>query len=295
MLSDRSYMRNDYNRSPTSVVTWILCGLTASFLIQLTSERFIAGNPVDALFSLTPHGLAHGKAWTLLTYALLHTDVFHLLGNGLCIYFLGRELLPLLGTRRFLTVFAAAIVTGALFWLGVHLIRGDANILVGASAASAALFIVYASIYPEREITFLLFFVLPVTLKPKILAWILLAITLVGFLYGELAGGVYDTGIAHSAHLGGMLTGWIYYRFFHARHGWDRASGVSITLPAWLSRRKKASDRPPAEFKVNLQHKADLRAEVDRILDKINSLGFGALTDEEKRLLDEAKDILSRR
>ena len=46
---------------------------------------------------------------------------------------------------------------------------------------------------------------------------------------------------------------------------------------------------------MNITNRDDLRAEVDRILDKINSQGFGALTDEEKRVLDEARDLLSRR
>jgi hypothetical protein len=45
---------------------------------------------------------------------------------------------------------------------------------------------------------------------------------------------------------------------------------------------------------VNLTNRSDLRAEVDRILDNINREGFGALTEEEKRLLDEARDLLSR-
>ncbi|MEI7438422.1 MAG: DUF6576 domain-containing protein, partial [Thermoleophilia bacterium] len=45
-------------------------------------------------------------------------------------------------------------------------------------------------------------------------------------------------------------------------------------------------------FQVNLGRKEELRVEVDRILDKINSQGFGALTAEEKRRLDEAKDLL---
>ena len=178
-------------------------------------------------------------------------------------------------------------------WLGVHFWRGSGGVLVGSSAAAIALFIVFACIYPEREITFLLFFILPVTLKPKIIAWVLVGFELVGFIYGELAGGTFDTGIAHSAHLGGMIAGWIFYRYFHVRNGWDRASGLSLSLPSWMRRKKDAARTGDA--KVNLQHRADLRAEVDRILDKINSLGFGSLTDEEKKLLDEAKDVLSRR
>jgi hypothetical protein len=69
------------------------------------------------------------------------------------------------------------------------------------------------------------------------------------------------------------------------------SSGASIELPRWFRRRKK--DGAP-RFQVNLTNRNDLRVEVDRILDKINSEGFGALTQEEKRLLDEARDLLSR-
>ena len=71
-------------------------------------------------------------------------------------------------------------------------------------------------------------------------------------------------------------------------------SSVGIELPRWLRRRQKTAASTP-RFQVNLTSRDDLRAEVDRILDKINSEGFGALTDEEKRLLDEARDLLSRR
>jgi membrane associated rhomboid family serine protease len=293
MLSDRNYMRNDYNRSATSVVTWILCGLAAAFVLQLTSTRFIAGDPVNALLSLSPHAILTGRVWTLFSYALLSESPLYLLGNALCIYFVGRELVPLLGTRRFVALFAGAILAGAGMWLAVHFWRGTGAVLVGSSSAAVALFIVFACIYPEREITFLLFFILPVTLKPKIIAWVLIGFELLGLIYGELAGGTFDTGVPYSAHLGGMLAGWIFYRYFYIRNGWDRASGVSLSLPAWL-RWKKAAGRS-GDLKVNLQHRPDLRAEVDRILDKINSLGFGSLTDEEKKLLDEAKDILSRR
>jgi uncharacterized protein YcgL (UPF0745 family) len=69
---------------------------------------------------------------------------------------------------------------------------------------------------------------------------------------------------------------------------------AGIDLPRWLRRWKKSA-APTPRFHVNLSNRDDLRAEVDRILDKINSQGFGALTAEEKRLLDEARDLLSRR
>jgi hypothetical protein len=91
-----------------------------------------------------------------------------------------------------------------------------------------------------------------------------------------------------------MIAGWVYYRFIH-RARWLRSEdhGVEIEPPKWMQKAPKA---PLANApQLDLTRREDLRAEVDRILDKINSDGFGALTADEKRLLDEARDLLSRR
>jgi hypothetical protein len=109
------------------------------------------------------------------------------------------------------------------------------------------------------------------------------------FLF-ELPGAEVPFGYAPSAHLGGMLAGWLYFRFLHANNGWDRAPGFA--LPEWAQFAKKALTPPPS--RPPLQQPANLRADVDRILDKINSHGFGALSAEEKRTLDAAKDLLSK-
>jgi hypothetical protein len=79
------------------------------------------------------------------------------------------------------------------------------------------------------------------------------------------------------------------------QHEWKNPDGsTDIELPRWLRKSQKAAAAAPAKFKLNLSSREDLRTEVDRILDKINSDGFSALTAEEKRLLDEARDQLSR-
>ncbi len=292
MLSDRSYMREEYQRPSTSVVTWILCALAASYSIQLVSAYVNSTSYADML-KFSGAALQSWRIWTFLTYPLLPAGPVHLLANGLVFFLLGRELQSLTGPRRFLGLCAALALAGALAWLGVHAIVPTEFPLFGFTPICAGLFVLFACIYAEREITFFAFFVIPVTLRPKMVMWVFLAVDAIGLIYGEMAGGRLIRGVPYSAHLGGMLAGWLYYRFFHARNGWDRASDVSISLPAWL-RRKKASDTG-AQFKVNLQPRANLRAEVDRILDKINTSGFGALTEEEKRILDEAKDLLSRR
>jgi membrane associated rhomboid family serine protease len=297
MLSDRSYMRSDYPRQNTSVLTWILCATFAGSVIQLVMERYLNSAAFEGMLALSPYGMQQGRVWTIATYTLLHGGILHLLLNALGLYLIGREVAPLLGGRRFLGFYITAAVVGGLTWLAVHYFTGS-QVLVGASACVAAIFILFACIYPEREITFLVFFVLPVTLKPKILAWILVGVDALGFVFSELPGGGFDTGVAHSAHLGGMLTGWLYYRFFHANAGLDRASGPLFEMPKWFRRSEPTPSAPSAPPRRNsgvTSGDAALRAEVDRILDKINSEGFGALTEDEKRLLDDAKDILSRR
>jgi len=298
MLSDRHYMRDSYEPSRNggvSVMAWLLSAIIAGFILQNVFLRwFNAGQFFDSFFALSPYGIATGKVWTLLTYGFLHDprNLLHILANVLAIYFLGRELIPLLGTRRFVGVYLAAVVTGGLLWLATN--WQAQGLVVGASAAACGLLIIYAGFFPHRPITFLLFFILPVTLKPKHIAITLLLLDLAGFAFYEVLGAASPFGVAHSAHLGGMLAGWVYFRYVH-----DRAWSF-----AWARRQANASRRAAAvDFDADeTDDPADLppssrnlRAEVDRILDKINSEGFGALTPEEKRLLDSAKDLLSRR
>jgi len=93
-----------------------------------------------------------------------------------------------------------------------------------------------------------------------------------------------------------MFTGWVYYRYFHCADSNPFRRRRAVANP----RNSARIARPAAEgdltaTRAEPKSSAYLRAEVDRILDKINSHGFGAITADEKRLLDEAKDLLSRR
>lgn len=296
MLSDRSYMRDDYPRDTVNVLTWLISAIIAVFLLQFVFLRWLNGDPsLDNLLTLTAHNVRSGKVWTLFTYSFLHStgNLLHVVANLLGLYFLGRILQPMLGGRRFFWVYAMSVVTGGLLWLATHWSTGGAAI--GASAGVAGIFIVFACFYPNQPMTFLLFFIVPVTLKPKYVAFAWLAIELLGFFFYEIMGALSPFGgpVAHSAHLGGMLAGWVYYRYLHSASWRIGSARPDIELPRWLRRSAKAA--PPANYQVDVPRREDLRAEVDRILDKINSEGFAALTSEEKRLLDEAKDSLSRR
>ncbi len=294
MLSDRPYMRADYPREGTSTLTWLLCALFAASVVQFVFEGWMNNHSFTALFALNTPGLLHGKVWTLLTYSLLHDGVLHLLLNMLGLFLIGREVAPLLGSQRFAILYTAAAALAGLAWLGAQTLTPGGN-LVGASGCVMALFIFFACVYPEREVNFLLFFVLPVTVRPRVLAYILVGVESLGLLFSELPGRGFS-GVAHSAHLGGMLAGWLYHRFFYANAGLDRATApmAGLRWPQWL-RSRPSKSAPTTTSNTEPRNDADLRIRVDRILDKINASGFGSLTAEEKRLLDEARDLLNRR
>lgn len=305
MLSHRPYLRGDYQREKTSGLTWLLSAIIAGFVIQVlmgASWFSGAGGHFSNLFALTIPALQNGWIWTLFTHSFLHsTDfVIHVVVNCVLLYFLGRELLPILGPRRLFGVYGFATVVGALAWTAVHW-RFGAGQHVGTTAAIDALLIVFACFYPNQPMTFLLFFVVPVTVRPKHLAGALVLVETVLMLAYEVPGKTlpFDLTLSSSAHLGGLLTGWVYYRFVHDAAWFNAEDRGALELPRWLTR-AKASGKPaalpsPATPPARPGSPVELKAEVDRILDKINSHGFGALSAEEKRILGDARDLLSRK
>lgn len=275
---------------------WIVALTTAAFVMQLifSSPWLAEGERMLSQLPLTIPSLQSGYVWTLLTHGLVHSTgtPFPILFTILGLIFIGRELEPLLGAKRFVWLYVGALVVGALAWSAIHWTTG--GIHLGSEAAICGLFVVLALLYPNQDVNFLVFFLIPVRVRPLYLVYGLALVDTVMLLVFEVHGG---SSYAASAHLGGMVTGWLYYRFFHASHGMDRAAGVSLEMPAWLRRSKPTAKTSPVSKSTPIsvpKSPVNLRAEVDRILDKINSDGFGALTEDEKRVLDDAKDMLSR-
>ena len=284
-------MQDGYQRERTAAYVWLISILGAVFVIELVllSPWWPAGGRFVSNLLLSTDAMREGKVWSLLTHCLVHDihSPFHILFVLFSLAYIGRELEPLLGARRFLLLFAAAVMGGGLAWYAVHFTHP--GLFMGAGAGVLGLFVILGCIYPEREVR--LWF-LPVSFRMKQVIWAILAVDVAGLVLYEILGAGAPIDFSPSAHLGGMLSGWIYFRFFHANNGWDRAPG--FTLPAWLKRRRRPQSGPGSPRTFPGPPTADLRAAVDRILDKINSEGFGALTEEEKRILDEAKDLLSR-
>ncbi|MBL9187112.1 MAG: rhomboid family intramembrane serine protease [Opitutaceae bacterium] len=307
MLAERPYMRGEYRGEKTSALTWLLSALAAGFLVQLFFSLIspVAGpGRIEQLAGLTPANFRATWGLSLLTHGFLHstTFIFHALGNGLLLWYLGRELIPILGPRRLPGLLIATNVLGAFTWLALHWQRpGDLHL--GATAAVSGLFVVFACFNPAHRIDFLLFFLWPVSFKMKHAAFAWLGFTLLGFVLHELPATElpFQLTIAHSAHLGGMLVGYAYFRWVHNAPWFNPEDRAEASLPRWLPVRPAppATATPPVAPGFDLAPPsftpAELRAEVDRILDKIGLQGLASLTPAERQLLDDARSKLPRR
>ncbi len=299
MIYDRPYMSTSYDQRAKNVLLWLIGINIGVFILQSIFDVSGLRGMLESWFAMSSNSLGSGKLWTPITYSFLHGNLMHVLLNMLGLFFLGRAVLFDMGTNRFLQAYFAAVLLGAVAWFLSSFIVAASNpgitgYMLGASAGVSGLLALFASMHPNREIQVLLFLILPIRVKPKILAWIVLGISVFGFLFTELQGG--SGSVAHSAHLGGMLGGWLYFRQIYSKNvEFGGAGGVSIKMPKWLKTKPSKKKQPNYNYKVNISQPRDLKVEVDRILDKINSKGFGSLTDKEKEILDEAGDLLKRR
>jgi membrane associated rhomboid family serine protease len=301
MLGDRAYMRGPSFGSQRSVTVVLVILNVAVFVVQNVLGFW--HNPsfnvlFGSLLPLSQAGLAKGYVWQLVTYQFLHGGFLHLLVNMLLVYFFGRALEDALGSKALLRIYLFSGIVGGLvqilYQVAMQKIIPDYPIgtVVGASASGLGLLAAYAALFPTREITLLLFFFIPVSLRARTLLWISIGLALFGMI-------VPIGNVAEAAHLGGIATGLAYIHWIVQGTGWpslrfrpaDRPRVlVSAPLPKksfW--QRTKASemeDLPPAEF---------ISREVDPILDKISAYGIQSLTDRERRILEAARAKMAKR
>jgi len=180
--------------------------LVAVFLLQ----RLARGGPGPGFWehcvALSLPALQRGCVWTILSYALLHHGALHLLLNGLTLHCVGSFLRWRLRPRHFLGLFGTATLAGALLWLCFR--PSPVQRLAGASAGILGLLAYACLCAPQYRVTVLLFGVFPLRLQLRTLLGLLFVSGGLGLLFGELSGRGH---IAHSAHLGGLIAGVLYF------------------------------------------------------------------------------------
>ena len=191
---------------PPGTTLLILANVAVFFLQQLAPGLI-------GPFALWPLGAAHTVGasfapWQLVTYAFLHGGLMHLAFNMFALYMFGGAIEQVFGTRRYLAYYFVCAVSAALTHLVFALVTGGVYPVVGASGAVFGLLLAYAMYFPNNRV--MLIFP-PIPMQARTFVFIYAAL--------ELFLGVSGTqqGVAHFAHLGGMIGGFILLRFWGGR------------------------------------------------------------------------------
>ena len=245
-----------------------------AFVMQIAVKILLSdkGNQglVEERLALSGAGIAAGHLWQFFTFQFIHNGPLHLLPNMLLLFFVGREVEPIVGARHFLAIYGLGnLVGGILHWA----VMPDVP-LVGASAGVAAILVAFSTILPELEVTMHLFFVLPLRLRAKHLT---LALALIcGLLWITLT--VPQTGPV--AMLAACIPGWLYVK--------QLGFGNPLLFQRFIFDRRQREarmDRMSIEQFVS--------AEIDPILDKIAREGMHSLSRAERRILEKGREKIA--
>jgi membrane associated rhomboid family serine protease len=280
----------------TNAAVFVLVGFFGSFSLD--------GLPLEAILSqylgLMPFGYGF-YPWQLVTYQFMHANIWHLLYNMVFgLWMFGMEIEHVWGSKKFLTFYLTCGVAAGLSQLVLSPIldpgslyivhRATGEILggiptVGASGAVYGVLIAFAMLFPDRYI--FLYFLFPIKAKYFVAGLILLGV----FAVGD------RSAVAHLAHLGGALAGYLYILY-------DRRQiplhGVLDRFRWWLNARSVERGEKSARANVfdiregkEKQQEPTPQQQIDAILDKISRGGYQSLTEEEKKILFDASKKLN--
>ncbi len=245
---------------------WVQRLLLANLVIFLFSRvnAEIYGN-----FGFIPQ-LILLRPWTLVTYAFLHAGWTHLLFNMLMLFFFGPRLEERLGSRTFIWFYVTCGIGGALLSFAFS----PSAMIVGASGAIFGVVVGFARYWPRENIY--IWGILPV--QARILALFMVVSSLASGILGA------QDGVAHFAHLGGLLAGWVFLR------SWERRRHRRVVKPQ--VRRQKVA---PVDERESIRRWESIprerlheinREELEVLLGKVKKAGSQALTSDEREFLD---------
>ena len=176
--------------------------------------ELVAGQRMETLFALWPLASPLFKPWQLITYAFLHDphNIAHIFFNMFALFMFGGALEQYWGARRLVLYYLICVLTAAVTQLAVEQAVGGGGPVIGASGGVFGILLAFAWYFPRQKL-----FVIPIPIP--IPAW--LFVTVYGVL--ELFLGVTgrEQGVAHFAHLGGMLGGALCILYWRLRHRFE--------------------------------------------------------------------------
>jgi len=158
---------------------------------------------------LSLHPLGYGfLPFQVVTYAFMHGNFGHLFFNMIGLWTFGQELERLWGPKRYMQYYGASVLSAAAIQLLVTWLLGSPYPTLGASGGLFGLLLAFGMLFPHRQVMLI---IPPIPLKAKTLV--------IGYGALELFFGVTGTqeGVAHFAHLGGMLGGFLLIQYWRGR------------------------------------------------------------------------------
>jgi membrane associated rhomboid family serine protease len=190
---------------PVTKIVMLVC--VGIFCVQALTPPILEG-----LFALWPLASGNFFPWQVLTYALLHGDLLHLFFNMFGLWMFGTELERLWGPRRYAQFLLASVLSAAAVQLLWTAVIGSPSPTVGASGALFGLLLGFGMLFPNRIIMPLF---PPIPMKAKVFVAVFGALEILLGLSGR-------SGIAHFAHLGGMLGGFLMIRYWRRQPPFGR-------------------------------------------------------------------------
>lgn len=230
------------------------------------------------------------RPWSIFTYMFVHEGLWHILGNMLILFFIGRIFLDFFGPRKLVATYILGGLAGwALYFLAYNFLpvfEGMRGPIWGASASVMAVFFAIAVYQPNYRIG------LPLIGPVKLIyiALVYLAIDIIAIPGGQNAGG-------HIGHLGGALYGYLLASQFAKNRDigmwfeklldnltnlFKGGSRLKVVHKQKRKGKKKARHMTDEEYNAD---KAAKQKKVDKILDKISRAGYDSLTKDEKDFL----------
>jgi membrane associated rhomboid family serine protease len=266
--------------SPSYRITpWVGRFIIANAVVLLLMMTLFTSREVFQLLQFSPR-TAFTRPWTFVSYMFVHGGLLHLLGNMLMLFVFGTAVEGRMGSRNFLLYYLFCGIGAAVFSL---LLAGimPVGAFVGASGAVLGVAVAFAMYWPDAEI---IVFPIPVPIKARTLVIGLVALDIIASQLWP------NDGVAHLAHVGGALFGYLYFRVQSLSRRSPGAPARTVERVVMVQSGSSEPDRrtPVTPMRPRRRVDADpVAAEVDRVLDKISEKGISSLTAAERRFLDE--------
>jgi len=257
----------------TRGVKFLLIANGAVFLLQLLTGRTL----ID-LFGLTPVKVFNDLAiYQFVTYMFLHGGFFHILMNLFVLWMFGIHIEATWGTKEFFKYYFLTGIAGGIFCVAFD--PASAIPVIGASGAIYGLLVAYGMLFPNR--TIYIYFLFPVKVKYAVIAFVALE------FFATMSSA--PSGVAHLAHLGGAVVGFLYIKL-----DWRVKKLFGFLSPKRYIDRLRYR-RKSSKLNKNRQKTEEVMKRVDHILDKINEVGIENISEEDRRFLGNASEILSKK